>query len=398
MSMKISPLQTQSFKGHSAGRIKALYMQNSNLPAQIPIYNELRTIGQKHNFDVFIHNQDEIQSGTMKYTSPKHCEYELWSQDNKTILHKNGQTVVVSGMYMPQTEHIAAESFAKTRGVKLEKPELLLQGGNLFVGKKPDGKNYLIIGFKDIEVSAAHFYLKDKLGEVQYDDMDEFIVNLKLEKDGKKVADYEEFDRDFYKYGDMVIERLQKAFDVEKGDITILQQGQYHNDLVIRPLNYPYVLVNDEEMSEENLKKLEKAFRFDFKAKSFTKDLRKKLEEQKKEYANCDTLCKKLERKGFIPIRIGGGYGINTINFINSIVHQNGNDLIYITNSGISGNKYYEYLQALFEQDLKEKCPQITKTYFVKGAIIQNKSNIILEYLKQFKGGIHCLCAEEMQE
>ena len=40
---------------------------------------KLKNIGYKHNFDVFIHNQDEIQSGTMKYTSPKHCEYELWS-------------------------------------------------------------------------------------------------------------------------------------------------------------------------------------------------------------------------------------------------------------------------------------------------------------------------------
>ena len=51
-----------------------------------------------------------------------------------------------------------------------------------------------------------------------------------------------------------------------------------------------------------------------------------------------------------------------------------------------------------FQWYLTEKCPQITKTYFVKGAITNNKSNIILEYLKQFKGGIHCLCAEEMQE
>ena len=141
MSMKISQLKAQSFKGHAAGRIKALYMQNSNLPAQIPIYNELRTIGQKHNFDVFIHNEDEFQSGPIKYTAPKHCEYELWSQDNKTIVHKDGQTVVVSGIYMPPTEHLAVESFAKAKGAKLEKPELLLQGGNLFVGKKPDGKN-----------------------------------------------------------------------------------------------------------------------------------------------------------------------------------------------------------------------------------------------------------------
>ena len=93
--------------------------------------------------------------------------------------------------------------------------------------------------------------------------------------------------------------------------------------MVIRPLNYPYVLVNDEKMSEENLKKLEKEFKFDLKAKLFAKNIRKKMKEQSKDYASCDTLCQKLEKKGFIPIRIGGGYGLHTINFINSIVHQN---------------------------------------------------------------------------
>ena len=58
--MKISSQNTFSFKGHAAGRIKALYMQNAYLPAQIPIYNELRDIGKKHNFDVYIHNQDKL--------------------------------------------------------------------------------------------------------------------------------------------------------------------------------------------------------------------------------------------------------------------------------------------------------------------------------------------------
>ncbi len=398
--MKITPLnvyKNQNFLGHGAGKIKALYMQNPNLPAQIPVYSELRNIGKAHNFDVYIQGSDEILNNpAMKHSSTKYCEYELWSQDNKTIINKDGQVVVVSGLYMPETEKTAVQDFAKLKNVKQEIAELVLEGGNLFLGKKPDGKNYLIIGYKDIQFSALHFYLKRKLDEVTFDDMNEFIAKSKLQKDGRIIATYEEFDRDFHEWGSDVIENLQKAFDVEKQDITILSQGEYHNDLVIRPLNYPYVLINDEKMSMENLEKLKSRYKFNPKTYLFARQHKKKMQKQSKEYASCDELCRKLEKKGFIPIRIGGGYGLRTINFINAIVHQNGDDLIYITNSGISNNKNYIFLQKLFEQDLKKKCPQISHIYFVAGAPLTNGSNIVLEYLKRFKGGVHCLCAEEM--
>lgn len=396
--MNILPINNQIFKGQGAGKIKALYMQNSNLPAQIPIYNELRNIGQKHNFDVYIHNQDEIQSGPIKYTSTKHCEYQMWAQDNQTFLNKSGKKVLVSTMYMPHTEEAAARNLAKIKDIELETPELFLQGGNFFVGKKPDGKNYLIVGWEDIEVSAIHYYLKDKLGAVFFDDMDKLIRNGKLEKNGQIIATFNECNENIETWGKIVMKKLQETFEVDKKDITIVSQGQYHNDLVIRPLNYPYVLINDEKISQENLDKLRKKFKFNTKTIFFIKDLKKKLEEQKEEYASCDEICLQLEKAGFIPIRIGGGYGVNTINFINAIVHRNGNDLIYITNSCIGAGKDYEYLQMLFEEELKEKCPQIKKIYFIGGAVTNNKSNIVLEYLKQFKGGIHCLCAEEMVE
>lgn len=397
--MKISSIEKYSFSGHGAGRIKALYMQNPNLPIQIPVYNELKSIGQAHNFDVFIHGQDELlNSSAMKYPSAKNCDYQTWSQDNKTILGKDGKQLVVSGLYMPETEQNAAHNLAKLLNCEHKDVELLLEGGNLFLGKKEDGQNYLIIGFKDVEISAMHFYLKSKLGEVSYDNMDEFTANLRLQKNGEIIASYDELNDDFRKWGDMVIERLQEVFDVKKENITILSQGQYHNDLVIRPLNYPYVLVNDEKMSKENLKKLARFYRFNINTHIFVKDMKNRVLKQEESYASCDELCEKLEKKGFVPIRIGGGYGLNTINFINAIVHQDGDDLIYITNSGISKNKNYIYLQALFEQDLKKVCPQISKVYFVKGAMTDKGSNIVLEYLKRHKGGIHCLCAEDMCE
>ena len=394
--MKVFSVKNQNFLGHGAGKIKALYMQNPNLPIQIPVYNELKSIGQAHNFDVFIHGQDELLNDTfMKYPSARYCEFGVWSQDNKTIISKDGELSIISGLYMPEEEQAASQNFAEVRGIEHKKVELLLEGGNLFLGKKFDGKNYLIIGFKDVHISAIHNYLKEKFGSITYEDMDEFTSELKLNKNGI-IATYEEFNKNFSKWEMFVLDELKEAFDVDKNDITILPQGQYHNDLVIRPLDYPYVLVNDEKKSEENLNRLKKFYKFSINSHLFARKHFKKIKEQNERYASCDDLCKHLEKAGFIPIKIGGVYGIKTINFINAIVHQEEQGLIYITNSGISKNKNYIFLQALFEQQLKKSCPQISRVYFVDGSPLSNGSNIVLEYLKTHKGGIHCLCAEEM--
>ena len=395
--MKITPFKN-TFKGHGAGKIKALYMQNANLPSQIAVYDELKSIGYKHNFDVFIQSKEGILSQEMKYPSSLHCDYEIWSQDNKTILNKNGQTVIISGLYMPHTERTATKAFAEEKGINHEKVELFVRGGNLFVGKKPDGENYLIIGHNDIKVSAIHHFLKEKLGYVDYYYMQEFMDDGQIEIDGEIIATLEEFSQYFKANADFIVQKFLETFDVKKENMTILPQGQYHNDLAIRPLNYPYILVNDEKMSKENLKKLKKFYKFDISTRKFVKSHFEKIKNQKEIYTSCDELCKHLEKVGFIPIRIGGGYGLETINFMNAIVHQDGENLIYITNSGISKDKNYIFLQTLFEQELKKKCPQISKIYFVKGAPTDKGSNVILEYLKQHHGGIHCLCAEEMWE
>ena len=396
--MKISPLKINrnyNFKGHGAGKIKALYMQNAEFYPQLFIYNELRNIGQKHNFDVFIHTDDVLLDEYAYSCDSDGCEYGVWAQDNKTFLNKKDETVIITGLYCREKE--AAQKLAEIKNLNFETPELHVEGGNYFVGKKPDGKNYIIVGYEDVLVTAFHYYLKDKLGEVSFDDMNIFASSNKLEKNGKIVADYKDFIRNYDQYMKIALNTFRDTFDVDKKDLTVLSQGQYHNDLVIRPLNYPYVLVNDEKLSEENVKKLRIKHLFSPDAAKFVKDIKGKINEQKMNYASGDKLCNELEEAGFVPIRIGGGYGLCTLNFMNAIVHQDADGLIYITNSCKFGDKNYEYLQNLFEKDLLKKCPQITKVYFVQGAVLGDKSTVTLEYLKR-KGGIHCLCAEEMCE
>ena len=58
--MKISNLSYMNFKGHAAGKIKALYMQNPANSTQVNVYNEMLHIAHKEGFDVFMNNGVEL--------------------------------------------------------------------------------------------------------------------------------------------------------------------------------------------------------------------------------------------------------------------------------------------------------------------------------------------------
>ena len=120
------------------------------------------------------------------------------------------------------------------------------------------------------------------------------------------------------------------------------------------------------------------------------------LQNQRKDYCLSDDICAKLEANGFVPIKIAGAFGRNPVNFINAIVHKNGEDLVYITNSTKHGAKIYAAMQENFEKDLLEKYPRIKRVHYVDGDKCDKKQNSIMYYLGCGNGGIHCLCAEEM--
>ena len=91
---------------------------------------------------------------------------------------------------------------------------------------------------------------------------------------------------------------------------------------------------------------------------------------------------------------IGGGFGTCKVNFLNAIVNERlSGALSYITNSAECEDKRYEFLQTLFKRELREKCPEIDRIYFIKGGF-KDDENVLMSYLNNFSGGIHCLCAE----
>ena len=126
-------------------------------------------------------------------------------------------------------------------------------------------------------------------------------------------------------------------------------------------------------------------------------EIKEQISRQRNKFATSDEACKTLEEKGFIPIKIAMMYGRGGINFANAIVHQNDDGLVYITNSTETESEFYNAFQEYFERDLLKKCPQIKRTYFISGNKIGKDLNDMMVYLKDFKGGIHCLCCEEME-
>lgn len=398
--MKLSSLKNMSFKGFDAQPLRALYMQNVKTKTQQMIFKELREIGQMEHFDVFIHSEDGLYSKVPQLDSDatkRGGGYNYWAQDNKMFACKNGVDTIVYPKLFRDSQNKEAIDLAEKTGMPAYETELVLEGGNMFLGNKPDNNNYLIVGKDTFEASTIYQFLKNKgVKKLNDNKLTDFLTTGHV---------YTEFGlnaqvvtlRDYFKeqeyWQDYTRQIFLDEFDVKKDDFCVISQPNYHIDLAIRPLEYPYVLVDDMELDKENLLYLENEFGHN--VNKFMKPLKKEQRKIKNLYADTETVVAELKSKGFEPILIGGGFGTHKVNFMNAIVNKRANgQLSYITNSTECNNEKYKFLQRLFEKDLREKYPKIDRVYFVKGADYLNENNIMMSYLNEYSGGIHCLCAE----
>ena len=249
-------------------------------------------------------------------------------------------------------------------------------------------------------LAGKYLYFKDKTNnEASYEAVMKFFNDGKYYDDkGNLIADEEEFDRDWETWTKKAIDIIAEDFDVKKENMVFLPEADFHIDMVIRPLEYPYVLVNDDKEVDVLIQKLEKQFKFNLLERNELRKFKNNLEKHRKKYDSSDVICKKLEAKGFVPIKIAGAFGRNPVNFINAIIQKNGEELVYITNSTKYGAKIYEAMQENFEKELMEKYPKIKRVHYIDGGeCAKGKKNNIMYYLGNGNGGIHCLCAEEME-
>ena len=365
--MNISPVQSNvKFKGYDAIRLKGLYMQGLTTPAEKNIFNEVKEIAGKERLDLFINQCSRKLSRSVSDNFKRDENLSVWGQDRKAFVYKSGIPTI---LWHSSEKRLDKKHFSSLDNYSVEISGSFPRGGNYYIGYKDNGDKWMLMNSISV-----------------YDD------------------------KSYKVFGDLPsAEMIPDMFDIEEKNIFYIREFTRDLDESIRPIGYPYVLVNDFKETSKNIEKLEKAF-------PNSHEIINRLKKYAKTYRDdyTDNKIAALKNYGFIPIKIGADYN-EGINFINAIAFKNENDKIsYITNSTKGSHPELEYLEQLFEEDMRSKVPNLENIYFVSGGEKDKtqknagyddscielppfgfaRENAIMGILADRHGGIHCMTAE----
>lgn len=357
-----------NFTGYDALPLQGLYMQGLTTVQEQKIFREMKNIAKEEGLDLFINqNNKKIEKNILK-DSDVDNQLSIWAQDNKAFVkNKDGKNILWN----------AKESILKNifpfNDYKINSKKYMPRGGNYFLGFD-NNKKWMLIN--SIEIYS---------------------------------------DESFQNFGDKpTMKHLCDLFEVSPENIFTLNEFLCDLDETVRPVGYPYILVNDYSEVLKNIEKMKKEFPnnnefYDVLKANVLKNLNFEKSNPKSE--STETMVKKLEGYGFKPIKIGGKY-FDDINFMNAIAFKKEDGKVsYITNSTKHSSRELEYLEKLFQEDLIKKFPNIGKMHFVSGGrhtpVRNNNPCAFLYGLRGFKqcneimniladrlGGIHCICSE----
>ena len=385
------------FKGYAACPIKNLYMQSDFHEENLDVAEELKAIGKSEGFVV------KMQIGTNLYDSFENLKgifikllagaKSRWAQDNKTFLNTpEGEKILtprILHLFRPG-EDIQVNRLAEDLKMDVKVSESYLEGGNYFLGKKYNGEPYAIIGIRALVYTAELIAMKD-LG-LKPESLEEYQDNLA----NKALLNHLEKNKEAFT--SQAKKQIACDLNLKPEQIAFISQPEYHLDMKIRPLQYPYILVNDYETMVKELDKIENPSQ---KAITYLKRFKKRLMQMKEteatqDYVSSEKTVKELTDLGFKVIKAPGIID-KRANFMNAIVHERKNgELVYITtetnflkNMDVDFNK-------LFTKFLMENVQSVKRVEFVGGPINSYGKNYIERYLDDPKSGaIHCMAAEE---
>jgi len=322
-----------AFKGYFACPIKELHIQTREGANMLPMIKELNGRCGKY-FKVLVQLKDRIAKPEVLKSDGGggggilDALLSKWGQDNKLFLENNKLLVL--------NNHEAKDSaadLAKLLDLSGKTSKQNIIGGNCFLGKKPTGESFALIG-------------KDA------------IINSTKAK---------------------IVEDLC----IKPENLYIVNQPEFHIDMAIRPLTYPYVLVGDCHLAK------------DFVHTDAKKNLLDEINtpllnyKNKHKYSSADEMISQLKEHGFKPIRVPGLVGKDKVNFMNAIVHQNPDgSLVYITNKTHFGKEIGINFEKLFKKYLQTAVPEIKEVVFIDGKRCTHDN------ITKFFGGIHCMSSE----
>lgn len=278
------------------------------------------------------------------YTIGYATDYLKWAQDDKTIIERNKGPHLI-GNFRPdegfmrdmESNYQIPSTYAKT----------FVTGGNSFIGKYPNGEKWLLIGESEIHENKT----KNDIAE---------------------------------EYG------------IKEENIHTIPQQLYHLDMFMRPIGYPYVLVDNPQLVKKQIERMnwiKHPYDFIHLKNGFNYFERSRSED----YSSCEETIYALKEAGFEPIEVAGVFG-SGINFLNAIVNKHANGKIsYVTNASFCESPLISELEEKFEKELRRKVNNIDSVYFVSGHSqdISELSNYMLQNLEVLGGGIHCMSFEE---
>ncbi|MCX4275344.1 MAG: hypothetical protein OSJ27_06140 [Candidatus Gastranaerophilales bacterium] len=340
--MKINNTAAVSFSGYDAVPLKTLHMGTMHER----IEKELKQIAENEGFNVKTSDYNESFNQDFKVILNKDNMPKLFMRQNiglfqpllADIEKEYEMSTTIVPMFPPKSRFIRDENIISSGG--------FISGGNFFLGKKPDGTKWLLIGASEQSLHRDPF-------------------------------------------------AISKLYDVPLRNIHFLPQEDYHLDLSLRPIGYPYVLVNNPRMASKNESKIRNQKQKTTQKTDTLSDL---------QYNSHKKSIEILENAGFIPIPIGGVYN-NGINFMNAVVNRHPDGTIsYITNSSKSTDPRDTKYQRMFEKDLRNKLKELSKEdknaprlrdiYFIEGELY-DYGNEMTDNILEGAGGIHCMTLEE---
>lgn len=335
-----------SFKGYFACPIKELHIQTAYEKLKFPkMHLMIQELNEKcrRYFEIVVQTKNGLVKPQNLETDkegfiiePVATRYK-YGQDNKLFIEDS----MLLLRYPNSSNWEAAKSLAENLKLKTTSVFENIAGGNCFLGKKPNGETFALIG------DDALVYEEDEMTLIR------------------------------------TPEDLAKSLHIKPENLHILSQPDYHLDVAIRPLKYPYVLVNDMDLAKESVKTEAQKKQID------SMNFREKSAINGRGYISPEKTAKQLKKQGFMPVLVPGTLGHRELNYMNAIVHQDTDGkLVYITNHSDYGKSIGIDMEKIFTDCLKKKAPDVKEIIFIDG------ESFVPSCFRQESGAIHCLTSE----
>lgn len=392
------------FSGYAAAPLKDLYVMPYTR-RDLEIARQLKAVGDREGFSVSVQTHTGLYAPD-QVPARDSLTSSVWSQDHKFFqVTPRGEVLrALSGAY--PDESATVRRLGKWLKLPVRSVRSALEGGNFFIGKRPGGQLYALVG-RDALDDTARNLCHEEFGSTPEPDGWESRVETELRQ---QVEEY--YAQHRARYQARARRQIARELRIPVSQVHYVSQPDFHIDLGIRPLHGNRVLLNDPALSQELLNEASRQSPDPETRKQirFLKDSLARYQrfQSRNNYADTDTLEQELTAAGFEVIRIPGVVRMRTserypappreegrcVSYANALVHQRPDGkLVYITNAS-----YLPVLDRLFEKTLQARAPWIARVDWISGEKKRFRqtpfhTNDIASHL-DLGGGIHCLTNE----